>query len=423
MEEGLVSPQHLVVDTFPAEQGSQRVTDLPVPCPARQTGATTLYKAKKILQIIQQIAPFTAGGSRIQAEAETLQTDLKAQMRTFGRQCRGKGKVYLKWVRETEKRLLSIGCQVTPLALCAQMHLQKDIAIDQVQQERLMHKLDEALQAHRHIEKQSRQLVNGKNWITVKSSMPTCLCVTARRQVTRRSPRSRKARATVPANSGKNQVSSLRWEPASSLAIICLWAIQHDASYLPARSAQAGALPLVQTVDGAIDLLDFAYQRRKPLIRSLAGDLGLDDPNLRNQLHFRGIATLGIPSSIAPIPKVPTPEMIKEALHIPGLEEKQNATQIKIAHACAYSRPFVENLITTLTCLRATHRQVCRGATRIKYRGHQGASIQIGMVIVAANATTLVRIKHDRLSKQARTFRHLFRLKHPNSNKNNTPNV
>lgn len=36
MEEGLVSPQHLVVDTFPSEQGTQRVTD-----------ASTLYKAKK----------------------------------------------------------------------------------------------------------------------------------------------------------------------------------------------------------------------------------------------------------------------------------------------------------------------------------------------------------------------------------------
>ena len=36
MEEGLVSPAHLVVDTFPSEQGSQRVND-----------ATTLYKAKK----------------------------------------------------------------------------------------------------------------------------------------------------------------------------------------------------------------------------------------------------------------------------------------------------------------------------------------------------------------------------------------
>jgi hypothetical protein len=36
MEEGAVSPAHVVVDTFPSEQGSQRVND-----------ATTLYKAKK----------------------------------------------------------------------------------------------------------------------------------------------------------------------------------------------------------------------------------------------------------------------------------------------------------------------------------------------------------------------------------------
>ena len=36
VEEGLVSPAHLVIDTFPCEQGSQRVTD-----------ATTLYKAQK----------------------------------------------------------------------------------------------------------------------------------------------------------------------------------------------------------------------------------------------------------------------------------------------------------------------------------------------------------------------------------------
>jgi hypothetical protein len=36
MDAGLVSPAHLVVDTFPSEQGSQRVTD-----------AATLYKAKK----------------------------------------------------------------------------------------------------------------------------------------------------------------------------------------------------------------------------------------------------------------------------------------------------------------------------------------------------------------------------------------
>jgi hypothetical protein len=36
IEEGVVSPAHVVVDTFPSEQGSQRVND-----------AATLYKAKK----------------------------------------------------------------------------------------------------------------------------------------------------------------------------------------------------------------------------------------------------------------------------------------------------------------------------------------------------------------------------------------
>jgi hypothetical protein len=36
MEAGLVSPAHLVVDTFPREQGSPRVND-----------AATLYKAPK----------------------------------------------------------------------------------------------------------------------------------------------------------------------------------------------------------------------------------------------------------------------------------------------------------------------------------------------------------------------------------------
>jgi hypothetical protein len=36
MEQGVVSPAHVVVDTFPSEQGSQRVND-----------AATLYKAKK----------------------------------------------------------------------------------------------------------------------------------------------------------------------------------------------------------------------------------------------------------------------------------------------------------------------------------------------------------------------------------------
>jgi hypothetical protein len=49
MEAGLVSPAHLVVDTFPSEQGSQRVND-----------AATLYKAKKKSSRSSGISPITA---------------------------------------------------------------------------------------------------------------------------------------------------------------------------------------------------------------------------------------------------------------------------------------------------------------------------------------------------------------------------
>lgn len=46
MEAELVSPAHLLVDTFPAEQGSQRVTD-----------ATTLYKVQKKFCASSRTAP------------------------------------------------------------------------------------------------------------------------------------------------------------------------------------------------------------------------------------------------------------------------------------------------------------------------------------------------------------------------------
>jgi hypothetical protein len=49
MEAGLVSPAHLVVDTFPSEQGSQRGND-----------AATLYKAKKKSFRSSRTSPSTA---------------------------------------------------------------------------------------------------------------------------------------------------------------------------------------------------------------------------------------------------------------------------------------------------------------------------------------------------------------------------
>jgi hypothetical protein len=49
MAQGLVSPAHLVVDTFPSEQGSQRVND-----------AATLYKAKKKSSSLSPPSPSSA---------------------------------------------------------------------------------------------------------------------------------------------------------------------------------------------------------------------------------------------------------------------------------------------------------------------------------------------------------------------------
>jgi hypothetical protein len=314
-------------------------------------------------------------------------------MRTFGRKCRGKGTVYLKLVRETEKWLLKQGSKVVPLALCAKMHLQNDNVIAQAQQQRLMHQLDQALDAHRHIEKQSRRLVNGKK-------LSHCKIVNAYDQTI--AP-IKKGKSNCPTQFGKKPGIIAEMATGFIFGFDLPQGNPADASYV---------MPLVQTVDAAIALCNWKYPKRKPLIRSVAGDLGVDDPNLRAQLHTKGIVTVGIPHTIEPIPKVPTSEMIEAVRDTPGLEKTRSATQIEIAYACGYSRPFVEGLITTL---------ICRGATQIKYKGHRGATIQIGMAIVAANATTLVRIKQDRLTKRAQKFRRLFRLKSLKPNKNNNP--
>jgi hypothetical protein len=59
LAEGLVSPAHLLVDTFPTEQGSQRVTD-----------ATTLYKAQKKRLSTSHVSPSNATAGRRNSPAK-----------------------------------------------------------------------------------------------------------------------------------------------------------------------------------------------------------------------------------------------------------------------------------------------------------------------------------------------------------------
>ena len=58
-------------------------------------------------------------------------------MRSFGRTCRGNGKVLVKLVRQTEQQLLEVGQQVTPLVLAAQVHLQETRPLTEAQKARL----------------------------------------------------------------------------------------------------------------------------------------------------------------------------------------------------------------------------------------------------------------------------------------------
>jgi hypothetical protein len=91
MEEGLGSPAHLVIDTFPCEQGSQRVTD-----------ATTLYSAKT-LELIDRITQRCGSqATKLTSQAQSLQGAQKSCVALRNVEERS---IFVKLVRQTEQHL------------------------------------------------------------------------------------------------------------------------------------------------------------------------------------------------------------------------------------------------------------------------------------------------------------------------------
>ena len=82
MDAGLVSPAHLVIDTFPCEQGSQRVTDAP-----------TLYKAQKKRSSGLHASPSDAapGPRSSHAKPKTSNRHSKKSCDALGANAEGKG--------------------------------------------------------------------------------------------------------------------------------------------------------------------------------------------------------------------------------------------------------------------------------------------------------------------------------------------
>ena len=306
-------------------------------------------------------------------------------MRRFGRQCRGQGKVFVTLVRQTETQLLTTGQPVAGLARAAQAHVQSAAHLAEGQREHLATQLTVALDAHHQIATQSRRLTHGKPLTQCKivnaydpTIAPIC-----------------KGKSNCPTQFGRKP--GIIAEPASGFIFALQLPVGNpsDVSYV---------VPLVDKVQHALGRV---ASRPTLAIHSLAGDLALNDPTLRETLHARGILTVGIPHTVEPLPPSPPPEEVRQMLNEAGLHRKRTPHQVQLACACGYSRPVIESIIASL---------LCRGAARISYKGHRGAIIHTGMAIMAHNAATLVRIHQQRLSKRAQKFRRLLRLKHHNVN-------
>jgi hypothetical protein len=158
-------------------------------------------------------------------------------------------------------------------------------------------------------------------------------------------------------------------------------------------------LPLLDQVQQAIDLVTSPRRFR---IHSLGGDLGVNDPELRHALHKRGILSVGIPMTVAPINPQPSPEEVVDILNASGLNRIRTPYQVQLACASGYSRPVVESHIATL---------MSRGAGDLRYKGLDGAVVQMGMIVMAHNGAVLVRIRQQRLSKRGQKFRRLLGLR------------
>ena len=310
-------------------------------------------------------------------------------MRTFGRQCRGQHRLLVRWVRQTERQLLEVGQSVGPLAMSAALYLQEDSSLESHQQQRLQAHLRHAARHYEQIEQQSRRLIHGHQLPQAKIVNPYDRTIAP----------IIKGKSNAPVQFGKKPGIVAEMATGLIFGLHLPEGNPDDASYVP---------PLIEAVDGAIDALK---RPRKPKIQSLAGDLAFRPDSVREPLHARGILTVGIPSTVDPLPRTASTQQVHVVQQRMPFPHVPSAHQVQVATACGYSRPFVESLIEQLAC---------RGGTQLKYKGHRGAVIQVTTAILAHNAATLTRIQQNRLTQRAQRCRRWFRLRPPKPLENNT---
>lgn len=317
---------------------------------------------------------------------EDLKQSLSKVMRSFGRSCRGQGKVFVKLVRQTEQQLLEVGETISTLAQQAQASLQQTTTLSERQRERLSESLTTAVRHHEQLRKQSKQLTQGKKLAhckVVNAYDPTIAPII-------------KGKSNCPAQFGRKP--GIISEPATGYLFANLTPKGNpsDESYV---------LPLIDKVEQAIGRVQ---QGPKRSIHSLAGDLGVNDPVLRQALHERHILSVGIPKTVESINPHPSAQEVLDILNEAGLNRKRTPHQVHLACASGYSRPVVESHIATL---------LARGAGAVHYKGPEGAVVQQGMTVMSYNGAVLVRIRQQKMTKRAQKFRRLLGLRSPKVSK------
>lgn len=307
-------------------------------------------------------------------------------MRSFGRSCRGQGKVFVKLVRQTEQQLLDMGETISTLAQQAQASLEQTTTLSETQRAWLSEHLTTAVRHHEQLRKQSKQLTQGKKLAhckVVNAYDPTIAPII-------------KGKSNCPAQFGRKP--GIISEPATGYIFANLTPKGNpsDESYV---------LPLIDKVEQAIGRVQ---QGPKRSIHSLAGDLGVNDPVLRQALHERHILSVGIPKTVEPINPHPSAQEVLDILNEAGLNRKRTPHQVHLACASGYSRPVVESHIATL---------LSRGAGAVRYKGLEGAVVQQGMTVMSYNGAVLVRIRQQKMTKRAQKFRRLLGLRSPKVSK------
>ena len=328
--------------------------------------------------------------TKLTNHAASLHQELTKVMRCFGRPCRGQGHVFVKLVRQTEQKLLELGEPITALGQQAPQLLAQATGLSDAKRARFAEACHTAIRNHAHIHKQSTRLTQGKK-------LSHCTLVNAYDLTI--APML-KGKSNGPAQCGRKP--GIASDPATGFLFANLVpeGNPHDPS---------DVLPLLAQGQKAIARVKTPQRLR---VHSVAGDLGINDKVLRQALHAQGILTVGIPKTIEPVKADPSPEEVRNLLNEAGLHRQRTPHQVHLACACGYSRPVVESHIASL---------LARGAGQVRYKGHAGAVVQLGMTAMAHNGAVIERIRQQRLSKRAQKFRRLLGLRQRKINGINDP--